>query len=932
MMGTAISFAFPAALWALLALPVIWWLLRFTPPRPMRIEFPPFRLLRELVSKEEQPDHTPWWLILLRLVLAALIILSVARPMLGEPATAERSDSPLLIVIDDGWAAAHDWSKRAEFLDQLLREGEASGRQMALATTAPRSEPQQLALGAALQLRQRIAGLLPQALDTDRMALLARLKSAFADIRSLDVVWMSDGIDAGTANDFAKGLASLAGGSARVQAVADPSATLRPALTRPVIESDGIKATILRPSTEAPSTATLRALAGNGRNLLERQVTFAPSDVKRDVTLDLPLELRNELARLEITGERSAGAVQILDDRWKRKAVGVAVGASLELAQPLLSPLYYVTRALEPYAELRQPAEQPSGLRDLIDSGLSVLVLADIGIVPAASRSAIVDWVERGGVLLRFAGPRLAGSHDDLVPVDLRSGGRELGSALSWEAPQSLAPFDERSPFAGLVVDPGIKVNRQVLAEPSADLPDKIWASLQDGTPLITASKRGKGEIVLVHVTANADWSNLPLSGLFVEMLRRILDVAPGAGAIKEAVPGAVDSSAAFAPLRALNGFGELVDIPADAEPIAAADMDKAVPSPRHPAGLYVRAGATRALNLAVSDQAYRAITTLPSGVARAGYVVTGANPLAGHLLTAALVLFILDTLAAMTLSGAWRRLRRAPSVAIVLLAAGVFLFLAGDGARAQQAEPPSDAFAIEATSSTRLAYVRTGNSEVDNITLGGMMGLTSVLAQRTAVEPDAPIAIDIEKDDIVFFPLIYWPVTTDMPVLSEQAVAKIDSFMKNGGTIFFDTRDADKALFSPSGVSPETQALRSLLSRLDIPPIEPVPEGHVLTKSFYLMQTFPGRYSQGQLWVESQNDRSTTPDGVTSIIIGANDYAAAWATDDNGSPLLPVVPGGEDQREFAYRTGINIVMYALTGNYKSDQVHVPALLERLGQ
>jgi hypothetical protein len=97
-------------------------------------------------------------------------------------------------------------------------------------------------------------------------------------------------------------------------------------------------------------------------------------------------------------------------------------------------------------------------------------------------------------------------------------------------------------------------------------------------------------------------------------------------------------------------------------------------------------------------------------------------------------------------------------------------------------------------------------------------------------------------------------------------------------------------------------------------------------------MQTFPGRSNQGRLWVEAQGEGNTTTDGVTSIIIGSNDYAAAWAVNANGAPLLPVSPGGEDQREFAFRTGINIVMYALTGNYKSDQVHVPALLERLGQ
>ncbi|HUE45257.1 MAG TPA: DUF4159 domain-containing protein, partial [Aestuariivirgaceae bacterium] len=188
----------------------------------------------------------------------------------------------------------------------------------------------------------------------------------------------------------------------------------------------------------------------------------------------------------------------------------------------------------------------------------------------------------------------------------------------------------------------------------------------------------------------------------------------------------------------------------------------------------------------------------------------------------------------------------------------------------------------------------------------------------------------------IVFFPIIYWPVTPEAEVPSPQALARIDSFMKTGGTIFFDTRDADSDLSSITGqVGPSTLALRRILENLDIPPLETVPPEHVITKAFYLLQSFPGRWDDGRLWVEASQGVlgvEGRADGVSSVIIGSNDYAAAWAVGSGGRPLYPVVPGGERQREFAYRTGLNIVMYAMTGNYKADQVHVPALLERLGQ
>src|SRR5687768_11308707 len=403
----SVTFVFPAALWALLALPVIWWLLRFTPPKPERVAFSPFRLLLELTSKEEQPDHTPWWLILLRLLLAALIILAIARPMTGAHDVNAGSGGPMLVVLDDGWAAARDWQKRLDYLDGAFEAAEQGRRTLALATTAPRARHAEIRLEPASSLRSRLAALAPSSLEPDRQAALERLKTAFADAGALDVVWLSDGIDYGTGAAFAEGLEGLAGGRANLTVVTPSPQAMGAALSQASVDKSGVRVVALRPSASAPRLLNIKALAGNGRSLVEQQLDFGPNALRQEAVLNLPLELRNELARLEISGERSAGAVQLVDDRWRRKAVGIATGATLELEQPLLSPLYYVTRALEPYAELREPADDTEGIAELLSGGLSMLVLADIGIIPAPDREAIVGWVENGGVLLRFAGPRL---------------------------------------------------------------------------------------------------------------------------------------------------------------------------------------------------------------------------------------------------------------------------------------------------------------------------------------------------------------------------------------------------------------------------------------------------------------------------------------------------------------------------------------------
>src|SRR4029077_15928449 len=234
-----------------------------------------------------------------------------------------------------------------------------------------------------------------------------------------------------------------------------------------------------------------------------------------------------DVARLEISAERSAGAVALLDKRWRRRAIGVITRATADTAQPLLASTYYLSRALGPFADVRM-AEKGSpaqAVAQFLEQRLPMIILADVGNV-ADARDQLTKWIDDGGVLVRFAGPRLAAADDDLLPVKLRRGGGALGGALSWEQPQHLAAFGRESPFFGMDVPPDVSVNRQVLAEPDPSLNDRTWAALADGTPLVPAQRRGKGLVVLFHVTADPRWSDLPISGTFVDMLKRIVALA----------------------------------------------------------------------------------------------------------------------------------------------------------------------------------------------------------------------------------------------------------------------------------------------------------------------------------------------------------------------------------------------------------------------
>jgi hypothetical protein len=933
--GLPLSFAEPLLLLGLLSLPVLWWLLRVMPPRPRRVEFPPTRLLFDITPKEETPSRTPWWLTALRLLAAALVILAAAGPIWNPQTGLAGSRAPLVILLDDGWSAASSWDARIKAADELIATADNDRRGIALVAL---SEPaRDITLMPAGTARVALRQLAPKPYSIERVETLPAIERFLKATGDCEIAWLSDGVDTGRGPEFLQGLSKTIGDRALTIFEGGTAAPLALAAA----ENAAAKMTVKVLRTDGGVAAgVVRAIDAKGSPIGEARYTFAPQARETEAAFDLPVELRNDIARLEISGERSAGAVQLLDKRWRRRAIGIVSGSTNDTAQPLLASTFYLTRALAPFADVRlgDRGAPQQAITQFLDQKLPMIVLADVGTLSSEIRERIAAWIEQGGVLVRFAGPRLAQADDDLVPVKLRRGGRSLGGSLTWEKPQHLASFAADGPFAGLAVPKDITVNRQVLAEPDAVLATKSWASLEDGTPLVTGEHRGKGVVSLFHVSADMRWSDLPMSGSFVEMLRRIVDMsgytsAPGAGVAGEAKAETV------APLRTLDGFGAFGPPPSTAKPMPADFRDRATPD--HPPGFYGPADGPLAVNtLAAADR----IAPLDTSALRARHAsYTNAEPrdLRGILLSSSLALFLIDAIIVAVLgAGLGALLRRRTVSAALAFALALSMILAPPPSRADS----NDEFAIKAVSQTRLAYVVTGNADVDSIVKAGMSGLTLFLAQRTALEAGDPVGVDPAHDELAFFPLIYWPVMPGAPKPPQDAINRIDAYMKQGGTVLFDTRDAIEAPPGEAGASqtPGMLALRNILSSLDVPELEPVPREHVLTKTFYLLRDFPGRFNTGQTWVETlprdDDDEAAASrparggDGVSPIIITSNDLAGAWALRPDGQPMLPLTPGEPRQREFAFRAGVNIVMYTLTGNYKADQVHAPALIERLGQ
>ena len=911
-----IVFMQPIILSALLALPVIWYILKITPPAPKTVFFPATRFLRDLISEEQTPSKSPWWILLLRLLLAALIIIAMANPVIN-PAESIPGYGPVRIIIDNSWASAQTWNEQINSAEETITQAAREGRELYITPTTaslgeskitqfgPLSEADALAI---------IRGIKPNPWPANYDAFKETIQDNRVR-RSVHSIWLSHGLDEGNLRDALSAVQN----QGSLSFVTPPTERL-PLILRPSEQATSRKDnddqqniridvdTARNASVSTP--VTVRAMAD------KNDVLDISNDIVTGETLPLTLsfdildDLVNKITRFEISGRRGAGSIFLLDDQYKKRKVGIAAAADAESSAPLIEASYYIKRALEPFSQV--VIADPVKLIE--DEEVSVLILPDVGAMPTDTLNTVEAWVKEGGLLLRYSGPSLADASNKqfLLPVLLRSGGRSLSGSLSWDEPQNIADFTEDSPYYGLQIPDDISIKQQVLADPEQDLEKKVWARLSDGTPFITAKQQDKGLIVLIHTTANTDWSDFALSGLYVSILKRTVSLA-GTNAVT-----ANRNFTTLDPILIMDGYGALTPPPAAIPPLSADKVDGVIPNSLNPPGIYGNGQTQYALNLGTNLPPMLVPASLPMSVLKTQYEQEYEISIMPYLLYGALGLFCLDWVIMIIMAGSGALLLRRTAQASL----ATLILISASSAYADEA---SD---IQYAGAFYLAYIETGDQELDSLTHRGLESLSATLHRRTSVEPEGVAKLNPETDTLSFFPLIYWAISDTQKIYSDKVMQNIQSYLDHGGTIIFDTRDQNRSTTSMVNTN-NAKALRRITASLNIPPIIPVPKDHVLGRAFYLLDEYPGRYSSGTLWVERYS--ASGRDNVSSVIIGSNDWVGSWA-DSMGEKSFSRFNNSSDsrQREMAMRFGVNLVMYALTGNYKADQVHIPHILERL--
>ena len=958
-------FLAPLALFGLLTLPIVWWLLRATPPAPRQQIFPAVALLSGLRPHQNDAVRSPLWLLLVRLAAAACLVLGLAQPVLPGDRLPSTAHGPLLLVMDDGMFSASDWARRIATAQGLVDDADHAGRRILFIRTAPATDghdAQTPAPRPAVAVRQELDSMRPAPWGTDR----AKAARALTTLPHTDgsVMYLADGVASPGDDAFARALRAFG----PVQEIHFPDASVL-ALAPAGERSNTQMARLLALPLPAPRALSVRVHAQDGGTLAVLPLVLPAGATQMDVPVTLPTAVRNRIDQLSVTGQACAATTLLFDEGDRLRPVGLMTSGAADT--PLIGPLFYLRRALAPTADLHEGTPAT-----LLTQPLSVIIAPDGTLANPAIRRKVKDWVNKGGTLIRFAGPALAGAQHgaapdggetspeapagddaetqqastsangtptdptaDLLPVALLDGSRQLGGTMTWGAPQKLAPFDASSPFHGLDIPADVTISRQVLASPVADLSAHSWARLADGTPLVTHASLGKGDIILFHVSSTADWSNLPLSGLFVAMLQRLTDHANGV-----TIPA---DDTLLAPVLTLDGDGVLGPPPPAARGLKASDFARMPVSPAHPPGLYGPRAARRALNASTPATSLAAATPVGTVISPGGRMPDTA--LAPFFLCAAIALLLLDGLlvlamrAGISLRSVTRHASGKQGLSVLLACALTVPALAyaqtapAGNSPAPSAEAVKPAPAVPgAALETRLAYVVTGHDDIDTVSRQGLQGLSDYANARTSAMLGHPDGVRPGQDDLSYYPLLYWPITPDAAPTPAMTAA-LTAFMAHGGIVLIDTQGQDAAGQNDAasgpyaGDAPGTRsALRRVTAGLPIPPLMTMTDHHLLAHTFYMLHDFPGRYAEQPVWVAREGEAEN--DDVSPVIIGSADWAHAWAVDESGNTPFAVLPEGADQRQLAYRFGVNTIIYALTGNYKADQVHVPMLLKRLGE
>lgn len=887
------------AFYAFISLPIIYFVLKSYPPLPTKYNFSSFFLLREIDMSAVTREKCPIWLLIFRLLLITLLIFFFSKPYLNKNPVAKNYES-FVVLSDKGWSIGSIWNDYKKIVENIAFEAEKAKKEVYFYDTTMKIEQKPIKFNNAKDILLFLDKNTPSPWQTDRENLRSiLLKNDY--FKNSKVFFIFSKFDSISFEKQKSILTLLRDNVPNLEIIA-PVRNIKIIKSYKVFENNN-QIIIERFGNLDEENLEIRISTEQNLALYRKKFLFEKGKNNIIIEENFPLEVSNLFYKIEVIGSNHAGASYFLDDLSKKKNIGIYSEDFNYIEKPLLSPAYYINKALNKEHNIFL-----NNLEEILKEKPSVIIFPKSKKLDRKNKKALISWLNNGGLLLKFASNRSSYEKDTFFNShDYQPTIRNIGGDLSWNKILSLKEMNEDNIFKNISLKDDIFLKKQLIFTNFSTKNLKILVALEDETPLISMKKVGRGKVLLFHFTANNDWSNIPMSNIFIEFLSKALLLSQYEN--KNSMNSLqIDSE--------INSFGTLEQ----SESLKTFEniymLKKTKPSQNNLPGIYYNNEIIAALNLAGNLQSQSFREKIYSKYNMKNYYKSNAFDLSGFILVIVMIMALVDILISSTIKNKLYFLKKLKNIVntmslLIILISFTFIY---------------NTYSSEYLKNTFLAYIKSSNEKRNEISKYGLEALKNTLIRRTSISPEGVVGLDVNADTFFYFPFIYWPVDNEIISISENAKNKIKNYLKTGGIILFDIINFDRnksILESKSYIF-----VKEFLLSIGIEDLNYIRRDHTLSKSFYLLEKYPGRWDSKVILID--NTDLDLKDGVNSVIIGFNDWVGAWALDDNNYPMFPAVPGGERQREMAFRFGVNIIMYALTGNYKSDQIHSKSILNRM--
>ncbi|MDC3091076.1 DUF4159 domain-containing protein [Rickettsiales bacterium] len=898
----SITITYPYAFLIFIFFPVFWKILRTLPLSPKLIKFPAIKIIANEQSIDQSPAKLSYPIVLLRLLILTFIIFAISQPIINKQ---DSSPKNYLIILDNSWISSTTWNKKIEDIKNLISTNESIKNKYSIITTTEYDKNKVFKLfnKNSDEIKKILFSLKPLSWNPNYD--LIRNELIGLDEKFDSIYWFTEKVVNKQKISLIENI-----GERNLKVVASSETLIPPILKLRKRGDEEYEFEITHP-LNIFSKGTIDCYDLKKR-LLYRIDYESESKKNEDkfitkVKATIPISIKNKIGFFQMSNQKSPVSVVLLSESNRKKNIGITRYGNQGIQSEFAGGNYYVKKALEKNYNIWE-----GSLEKLLNEEIQIIFIDDLYTVKSNLESKLLTWISNGGTLIKFGGEKLANdiSNESFNTINdyLSLTGEivDLNNKLSIKKTMKVSEIESLSPFYGLEISNEVEVKKylQTRSNLSKDELD-IWMKLENGTPLVSSFPYSKGRLIFFHLPLNNSWSNFSLSYSFLDILERIVGQTKGINSKKDRF---------LKPYLTLGGFGDLQKPSSQNLSLKNFNENKEIKiNYFHPPGLYKDSDGIISLNMSNHlDQTFKLYKFDDNYISEI-IDTDKSKSLMPILLMISILLFMIETFITLF----QRQLIIFDKK--LLLRRFIFLFII-----------IYSNFSIAATDKyipeymeNRIGYILSGNEQIDNLSENGLNVISRFVSAKTASIFDTPKSIALDKDNLYFYPLIYWPIISNLNEIKVEEKKKIESFIEDGGLLLIDCNIEKSSLeFSMCFRNIEFFFRTMQISKFTL-----LNNKNPISKSFYLLNSFPGRRNN-DVYVAYNNSKST--DNAASIILGDNYWAEAWAKDEQNRYIFPLLENMENQRLLSLRFGLNLIIYALTGNYKTDQVHIPEILKRM--